>query len=189
MNSTTCRCKTGYTWNAATKKCDLNCTSIPGATQLSNISCGCTDARYYFNPATPGCAINCSQVSGSTGVAATGTTPRCICIAGYGWNATSLTCELDCTLIANSLGTKTNGACDCQQGYFWNTLASECNVNCTSFAFSEEGILENFGCVCVENFYWVYTPAPGLCYLDCANNYGFTDDPADPANCICGNQA
>jgi hypothetical protein len=95
-----------------------------------------------------------------------------------------MTCQIDCFLLANSDGTMTNGICNCLSGYFWNPLASECNVNCTSYAYSEEGIVESMGCICITNFIWVYTPAPPHCTIDCGS-LGYTNDPTNPANCIC----
>lgn len=113
--------------------CSPNCSAFHHATRLVNSSsssvpmmppyCDCT---YPFSWNGSYCKLNCSKVPKSDDTVDHTT---CVCQAGYSWNSTTYSCDLNCSTAEHSLMIH-NGpnACYCLKGYTWT--GSGCQLVC-----------------------------------------------------------
>jgi hypothetical protein len=101
-----CICKNGYFWNNTSQQCQDRCTVLPyssGQPALANGSCTCVNSSYFYDTIFRVCRIQCWTISNINWFVYPQPVNYCICASGFIWNASTLTCEPNCSSIANTV--------------------------------------------------------------------------------------
>lgn len=115
-----------------------------------------------------------------------------MCASSYQFNQTSLACNLNCSLVTNSLlyNTKVNTTnatnCTCRtSAYLWNATTAACSLNCSLVQNSTGSINNTDGCLCPARFY--YNATFTQCLINCTlvpNSLGSNNVASSKCNCI-----
>lgn len=106
IETPTCSCMTGFTFDNPKKKCVIDCSLITNALVLADNTisqCTCKN-KFEFDPSTNKCVIECCQVKNSDG-AKDDTIDECKCKNDLVFDIQHSECIYDCSKMTGSTGT------------------------------------------------------------------------------------
>jgi hypothetical protein len=189
INTTTCECIAGSTWNIQSFAClninenASNCSAIFNSSLAQNEStCACF-SLYYWNGV--GCQINCTKLPFTSGIV---NLSACSCFEGFTWLrgfCTPNNISMNCSLIIDSVLTIPDGIiCECFNGTVWDSSAKDCvdpnTTNNCSGVRDVSQVQNAEQCACFPLYSWT---ADG-CQINC-QAIPFTSGNANLSTCNC----